>query len=180
MKKIIYSLFIGFTSLTVNANSIFAQKSTMPIMHGFKADLRQLDAMENPAGAYIPDSKDVNVKATKDFQTRFVNVSNAKWFSTNEGFEAFFVQAGFGNRVYYNKKGKWTLSVILCDESKLPHDLRAEIRSTYYDMSISQVEEFQNPDHSVYIVTLQDKSSIIVLKITQEGEMNVLQDLKKG
>jgi hypothetical protein len=130
-------------------------------------------------GVYIPDSKVVNLKAVKDFELRFTNASGTKWFFTNEGFEAFFVQSNSGNRAFYDKKGRWTCSVITYDENKLPRDIRTEIRSTYYDMTISHVQEIQNPDHAVYIVTLEDKSTIRVLKINQEGEMKILQELHK-
>lgn len=182
MKKIIYSLIIGITSVSATANSTYAQKASVPLTSDFKASIRQLDAMESPAatGAYIPDSKFVNVKALNDFQSRFTNASDAKWFFTNDGFEAFFVQSGSGNRAFYNKKGSWTCSIITYDENKLPQDVRAQIKSTYYDMTISHVQEIKNPDHSVYIVTLQDKSTIMVLKINQESEMTVLQELSKG
>ncbi|HEY1870261.1 MAG TPA: hypothetical protein VGG71_04340 [Chitinophagaceae bacterium] len=181
MKKFLYSLFLGLLSITATANCMYAQTASAPLASDFKANIRKLDVMEFPkAGLYIPEAKDVNVKATKDFESRFTNVSSAKWFFTNDGFEAFFVQSGSGNRAFYNKKGRWTCSVITYDENKLPRDLRAQIKSTYYDMTISQVQEIQNPDHSVYIVTLQDKFTIMVLKINQEGEMQILQELSKG
>jgi len=181
MKKILYSLVIGFSSVAVTVNCIYAQNASRFLTPDYKTTIRQVDAMEFPAtaGANIPDSKDVNLKAVKDFESRFTNASGVKWFFTNDGYEAFFLQAGSGNRALYDKKGRWVCSMITYDENKLPHDLRAQIRSTYYDMTISQVQEIQNPDHSVYIVTLQDKSTIRVIKINQEGEMKVLQELSK-
>jgi hypothetical protein len=182
MKKILYSLFIGLSLMTVIGNPLYAQNASVASSSDFKANIRQLDAMGIPAatGVYIPDSKVVNLKAVKDFQSRFTNASDEKWFFTNDGYEAFFVQSGSGNRAFYDKKGRWTCSVISYGESKLPQDIRTEIRSTYYDMTISHVQEIQNPDHSVYIVTLEDKSTIRVLKVNEEGEMKVLQELSKG
>ena len=182
MKKILYSLFIGLSSMTVIGNPLYAQNGSVALNSHFKATIRQLDAMGIPSatGVYIPDSKVVNLKAVKDFQSRFTNASDEKWFFTNDGFEAFFVQSGFGNRAYYDKKGRWTCSVITYGESKLPPDIRTQVRSTYYDMTISHIQEIKNADHSVYIVVLEDKSTIRVLKINDEGEMKVMQELSKG
>ena len=181
MKNILYSLIVGLSSVASSGNEIYAQNASRPLKTDFNKAIRQVDAMEFPAtaGAYIPDAKYVNLKAVIDFESRFINVSDTKWFFTIDGFEAFFVKAGTGNRAFYDKKGKWVCSVISYNENRLPCDLRNQIRSTYYDMTISLVQEIQNPDHSIYIVTLQDKSTRRVLKINQECERTVLQKLAK-
>ena len=72
------------------------------------------------------------------------------------------------------RREQWKYSLIFYNEFKLPTDLRAALKSTYLDMEIKQVEEVQTPDNVTYIVMLQDRSSIKVLKISQEGEVKII------
>ncbi len=90
-------------------------------------------------------------KAIKDFQTRFADANNAKWFSDENGFVSYFVKDGYGNRVFYDKKGHWQYSLIFYGEDKLPRDVRAAVKSTYFDLSITLVEEVQTTERQSYI-----------------------------
>ncbi|MEJ0083142.1 MAG: hypothetical protein WDM78_19840 [Puia sp.] len=56
----------------------------------------------------------------------------------------------------------------------------AAVKSTYFDMSITLVEEVQTIDSKVYIVHLEDKANIKILKVNDQGEYEILQDLSKG
>ena len=101
------------------------------------------------------------------------------WFSDQDGYEAYFTQEGCGNRAFYDKKGHWKYSLLFYNEFKLPTDLRVALKTSFLDMEIKQVEEVQKPDQVCYIVVLQDKTSIKVVKITSEGELQILQDLNR-
>ena len=185
MKKILLALFLGFTSAAALSNCLYAQNSVSPVAFNgssnFKQSIRYIAALESPAdmGTYIPDGKSINAKAIKDFKVRFADASEAKWFSDRNGFVSYFVKDGLGNRVFYDKKGHWQYSLIFYDESKLPRDLRAGVKSTYYDMSITLVEEVQTPAGHAYLIHLEDKSNIKILKVNDEGEMETMQDLIK-
>ena len=81
----------------------------------------------------------------------FADANNAMWFSDNNGFVSYFVKDGYGDRVFYDKKGHWQYSLIFYGEDKLPRDVRAAIKSTYFDMSITLVEEVQTPSIPKFI-----------------------------
>jgi hypothetical protein len=138
--------------------------------------------LESPArmGDYMTDAKNLNTRAVKDFHRRYADTENALWYSTATGFEAYFVQDGFGDRVFYDKKGNWLSSMITYGESKLPKTLRAIVKSRYFDLSITLVEEYRNADAMTYIILVQDNSEIKVLQINQDNEITVLHELKKG
>lgn len=138
-------------------------------------------ALENPAdlGTYIPDAKTINAKAVKDFQTRFTGETEAKWYSDKNGLVSYFVKDGYGDRVFYDKKGRWQYSLIYYDEYKLPRDIRSAVKSVYFDMSIKVVEEVQNNDGMAYIIYLEDKSSYKILNVTKDGEIQIMQELSK-
>jgi hypothetical protein len=186
MKKILLALSFGFASIVALSNCSYAQNSAQPVAFNdskaFKLSVRDMAALESfsTMGTYVPDEKKISTKAMKDFQTRFADANNAMWFSDNNGFVSYFVKDGYGDRVFYDKKGHWEYSLIFFGEDKLPRDVRAAIKSTYFDMSITLVEEVQTIDAKVYIVHLEDKSNIKILKVNEMGEYEILQDLTKG
>jgi hypothetical protein len=186
MKKILSALSIGFTSIIALSNCLYAQNSEKPVAYkdtkNFKLSIRSLAVLENPAlmGTYVPDTKNINARAIKDFQGRYKKVYNAMWFSDPKGgFTSYFIQDGYGDRVIYDKKGHWQYSLIIYDENKLPQDIKAAVKMTYFDLAITLVEEVQTTEGVEYIIYLEDKSNIKVIKVNNEGEMKVLQDLTK-
>ncbi len=185
MKKILLALSVGLTSVAAFGHCASAQNAARPVAFNdaknFTSSIRNMAALESPAymGTYIPDAKKINTRAVKDFESRFTGASNTKWFSDNNGFVSYFIKDGYGSRAFYDKKGRWQYSLIFFNESKLPRDIRAIVKSTYFDMSITLVEEVQIVGAKVYIVHLEDKSNIKILKVNEEGEMAVMQDLSK-
>jgi len=90
-----------------------------------------------------------------------------------------FIENGFGSRAFSEKKGYWLCFLILYQEDKLPGDIRAIIKSTFYDWFIKLVQEVQTTLGMAYVVTLKDKSNIRIIKVEAEGNMETLEELKK-
>ena len=186
MKKILFVLFIGFSFVAAFSSCVFAQNSNKGVESKFKKDLipsiRNLAILENPdlTGTYILKRNEINIWAVRDFMDRFDKVDNVIWFPTLKGgYEAYFVQDGYGDRVMYDKKGGWQLSLINYNEDKLPRDIRTAVKSVYFDFDIILIEEVHTIEGIEYIVYLEDKSNIRLVKLNKEGEMEVLQDLNK-
>lgn len=185
MKKIIFAILVGLPVLLVSGLSIYAQKDFAynSLINDKNLNENMLKMANNISpthlGRNVPDIKNISTRAFKDFQARFEHIDNAVWYSDKNGFEAYFVLDGLGNRVFYNKKGNWIYSIIWYDPYKLPLDLRASINTTYWDMTIRMVEEVQNSEGKEYVVMLESKSNIKVIKINPEGEVKILQDLSK-
>jgi hypothetical protein len=121
----------------------------------------------------------VGRKALKDFHGRFANVTNEKWFFADRGFVAYCTQDGFTNRAYYDKKGHWQYSLKCCDENKIPRDVRNMVRRTYFDFKITMVQVIEIPDNVVYLVHLEDATSLKIVRVTADGDMDVYEDLTK-
>jgi hypothetical protein len=138
--------------------------------------------MDNPAltDNNILSRNYINTRAIRDFLNRFDQVDNAMWFSTPEGgFEAYFLQDRYGDRIMYDKKGRWKFSLINYGEDKLPRDIRNAIKSIYFDMDITLVEEVQTIASTEYIVYPEDKSNIRIVRVNKDSDIEVLQDLNK-
>jgi hypothetical protein len=178
MKKILFALSIGFVSIAAFSNCVYAvnsEKNAGPSVHS-------TDASRGSAvvGNGALNTSYINIRAIRDFQTKYNKAENAMWFSgPNNGFISYFVQDGYGNRVVYDKHGRWQFSLITYGEDKLPRDIRATIKFTYVDMHIALAEEVQTAEGIQYVIYLEDKFRVRVVKVNPEHEMEVLQDLGK-
>jgi hypothetical protein len=185
MKKILFALTLGCSSLAALNSCAMAQNAVKPVAFNdakvFKTTINNMAILESPAfiGEYVADEKKINAKAIKDFETRFNSAGHAMWFTDKNGFVSYFIKDGYGDRAFYDKKGHWQYSLIFYGEDKLPRDVRTTVKSKYFDMAITLVEEVQTVNGTGYVIHLEDKSNIRIVKVNREGEMETMQDLTK-
>jgi hypothetical protein len=185
MKKIILALFLGVTHIAAFSNGANGSDIKGPgaFNHprAYKASIIAMTVLDNPAylGTFAADTKNINAKATKDFRTRFANTGNAMWFSDAEGFVSYFIKDGYEDRAFYDKKGRLIYSQIFYGENKLSRDIKVLVRSFYSEFAIYGVEEVQTTDDLVYIIHLEDKSRIRIVKVKKDGEIETVQELIK-
>ncbi len=185
MKKIVPALVFSFLFVSGFSYGVKAQIAAGRVSFvnekTQKSSTRSLTAFKNITSPshFVPEIADINSRALKDFQLRFDKVEDARWFSDKDGFVSFFMQNGYGNRAYYDKKGRWQFSLLLYGEDKLPHDIRASVKSAYFDLAVTTVEEVQGIYGMAYIVHLEDKSNLKVLRVNSYGEMDILLELVK-
>lgn len=185
MKKFLFALSIGFTSVAALSTRVYAQNSAFPVAFNdtkkFQSSIRNIAAMVSPANLTnnVPDEKNIHTRALKDFQDRFNNASNVRWFSDSKGFTSYFTKDGYFDRAVYSKSGRWQYSMIYYAEDKLPENVRAAVKSVYFDWTIIIVEEVRTNLGMVYIVNMEDKSNLKVLKVNSLGEMETMLALTK-
>jgi hypothetical protein len=84
MKKLLFALCTGFTSIAVLNNDVYSQNAERPDAFLntkiFKSTIRHLAAKESYTltGKFVSEGKNKNLRAQKDFQVRFRNVDNAQ------------------------------------------------------------------------------------------------------
>ena len=187
MKKILIALTLGCISFSALIG--FANAQSTGNVYAFTAtptfakSIQRIAAQENPS--YLDTSNarlgsTISVKAIKDFKTRFAAATNERWFNVAGGYMTYFKLNGFSSRVFYDKKGRWQSSLTCASEDKLPRDLRTIVKSTYFDFAITQVEDVETVENGVYLVYLEDKTSIKIIRITKDGVMDTMQDFIKG
>ena len=121
----------------------------------------------------------ISVRAIKDFRSRFTKVADEQWSQIDRGFCAYCTKDGIKTRVYYDLRGHWQASLKYCDESQLPHFIRDVVKRTYYDFAITFVNIIEVPDHKVYLVHLEDKKTLKIVRVNEEGEMDVMNEFEK-
>ena len=139
-----------------------------------------LDLSFTFSGTNALDAKSINVKAIKDFKGRFDRAQNEKWFAISGGYMSSFNMDGYVDRAFYDKKGHWLSSLTLYGEHGLPKEIRSLVRGSYLDFTITLVEEVQIPENTVYIVHLEDQKHLKIVRVTTDGDMDVMQEFDKN
>jgi len=187
MKKSILVLAVGCISAAMLPGHVLAQGSKNDISftgaQNNNAPVRVVPftyhALETADKASLEASM-INVKAIKDFKGRFANAKDEKWYTVKGGLMTYFSLDGFGNRAFYDKRGHWLSSLKFFGEDKLPAGVRSIVKSSYYDFSISLVELIEIPEHFVYVIHLENATNIKIVRVSEEGEMDVLQEFTKA
>jgi hypothetical protein len=123
---------------------------------------------------------EIHIKAVRDFVSRFHDVDNATWHKSGRHFIAVFTRDSTQTRAVYNSMGHLEYIMKYYEEPKLKRDIRAIVKSTYYDYKIFIIQEIEKPDEQpVYIVNLQGETDWKKVKV-YNGEMEVLESFKKG
>jgi hypothetical protein len=181
MKKILIALSLALTVNIMAGARAYPQNSRKNIESdnglNFMPSIYNLSILQNRnlAGVNLLARNEINIWAVRDFVIRFEDVENVLWFAIPKGgYEAYFVRDGYGERIIYDKSGGWQQSLLNYDEDKCPRDIRAAIKSLFFDFEIILIEEVDNREGVEYIFYLQDKSSIRIVKVNKE---NIVEEL---
>ena len=118
-------------------------------------------------------SADAHSKAIKDFKRTFKTASNERWSPVEDGYIATFNQDGIKTAVAYNKKGNWQHTIRYYGEKELNPDIKRMVMRENYDSKISQVEEIEMNDKTVFLVHLEGSSARKLVRIC-DGEIETL------
>lgn len=186
MKKILFALTVGLIFNIVVGGHAYSQNSKRNIESDSKINFMpsayHLSILQNRdlSGVNLLARNEINIWAVRDFVIRFDKVDNVLWFAIPKGgFEAYFVQDGYGDRIIYDKSGGWQQSLLNYDEDKCPRDIRAAVKSLFFDCEIILIEEVDNREGAEFIFYLQDKSTIRIVRVTKENLVEVLQEFDK-
>jgi hypothetical protein len=120
----------------------------------------------------------VNTRAMRNFVKTYATAVDADWQPMKEGgWQVRFVKDSIRYRVLYSEKGNWLFTLGAYGENKLPRDVRSLVRSTYYDYTISYIDEVSAPGQSiVYLVQIRDARGMKVLRVS-DGDMETVNEL---
>jgi len=167
MKKLIMATGLTVVALTGCA---YSQQSGHSLA---SANVKAL----KPQNQYL---NDINVRAMRDFVSRYGDVTDAIWHRSNENFIAVFYRDSIQHRVIYTNRGDLSYVMKYYEESRMPRPVRAQVKSTYYDYKIYVIQEIETPEHpTIYIVNLQGDTDWKKVRVCQ-GEMELMEEFKKG
>lgn len=166
MKRMSLVVVIILSAITANLHAQQVSKSL---------GLDNVKSLQNGSG-YL---NHLSTKAARDFATRFPEVEG-KWFAAKNGFVVRFVLDSIGCRAAYDSRGYWVYTIKVYEEAKMPKAVRHLVKSTYYDYTITQIEEIDRPnEQKVYLVHMCDADTWMNVQV-RDGEMIVVEEFKKG
>ncbi len=132
---------------------------------------------EKPGTAVGHETDEAKNKVIREISKNFPNATDLQFTTTEYGSYTRFIQDGIVNRVFFNNKGKQVFAVKYYDENKLPAEIRALVKSTYYDYVILTVEEIKIADKTVFMVDIDGNKSRKTIRIS-DGEMETVNDFQ--
>jgi hypothetical protein len=83
--------------------------------------------------------------------------------------------------VFYDNKGRWVYTIKWYGEKDLPRSVRTLVKRTWYDHTITQVDEvLQGNAPVVYIVHMEDATSWINVRICEQEITETTEYVKAG
>ena len=160
MKKISIALALALLLLT----SAGAYSQTF---NKFKADVSKFkEASSDKANA-----PDLNSKVMTSFNKLFSDARNIIWLSDKKNTQTvYFERKGKATRAAFTKNGELKYAITTYTEECLPAEILFQVKNTYFGKSIFGVTEVQVDDKTAYLITLEDKTSWLHIKVL-DGEM---------
>jgi hypothetical protein len=118
-------------------------------------------------------------KTVRNFWQLFGDSKNENWFHLENGSLAEFENKGIHYRAFFDRKGNWIYTVKQYTEKELPKDVRAEVRSTYYDYVIGHVMEVNQAQLVVYLIHIENEHERKTIRVAADGEMEVAEEFVK-
>jgi len=175
MNKLIVAFVTGTLCLT--GISALAQPAVK------KQDLNDVASLER---GRIPEPvntmaafRNIPIKAVRNFKNSYQQVDYETWYEVPDGYRARFTRDAVLHLVTFNKNGKWLNTIRQYDETILARDVRAMVRSAYYDYNIVLVEEIEQAWKPVtYIIHLEDKLTFKNIRVC-DREMEIIAEINK-
>ena len=118
-------------------------------------------------------------KTVRNFWQLFGDSKNENWFHLENGSLAEFEDKGIHYRAFFDRKGNWIYTVKQYTEKELPKEVRAEVRSEYYDYAIGHVTEVNQAQLVVYLVHIENEQEWKTIRVAADGEMEVAEAFVK-
>jgi len=125
-------------------------------------------------------NKNVNEKLLQTFKESFPNAEQVNWKELNETYVVNFVDDGIRNAIIYEKNGTFVSSTRYYQERTLPYYLLVNIKKRYPEKKILGVTEVATVTDISYYLKLEDKTVITTIKMDSEGNLVMVEKLKKA
>ena len=168
MKNVIVTTIIAVTLITGTAT---AQQASRPLA---------TEGMQSLQMNTLNISR-VHTRAMRDFLKRDKTASNVDWMIVETGYVAKYTDENNSNcRTVYNNRGEFVYTIRQYYENKMPRDIRAIVKSVYYDYTITLVEQIEETRRPlVYVVHLEDATTLKNVRVC-EREMDVMSEYIKS
>ena len=138
----------------------------------------QTDEKLSPVTVTSPDLKTIEHIKT-EFNRQFAGATDVRWYDLDKKFLARFFMNDQKHQSLFNKKGTLIYDISYGTEKNLPTDIRKQVKSTYFDYSITLVYKVEEDKRMIWVVNMEDNKTLITVRI-EDGEMEEVRKLQKS
>jgi hypothetical protein len=171
MKIKLLSALIGVL-LSCYAITSYEQNSSTPF------DIEKGILPGNEKGEGI---RHIHLDAVRDFMKRFPFATDVKWKKVENDYVATFIVESNNIMVRYRGNGNWVYTINRYDdEKKLPREVRALVKKSYYDYIITHIDEIHlvEQPNTIYLVLIEDDKTFKTIRVC-DNEMEEIHELVK-
>jgi len=164
MKNSIRVFFFGALMLTTAGNKILAQ------------DTAQYKVL--PPVTVTATTTKVPEKVWKSFGNYFTGAYDSRFYKINKDYLAKYMLNDQQNRALFTKRGNLVYHISYGYEKNLPEELRKQVKTSYYDYSITKAVKVTEADRLIWVVSLENDKRFLLVRL-EDGEMEEVQQLDK-
>ena len=132
----------------------------------------------SPVTVTSPDLKTIEHIKT-EFNKQFAGATDIKWYDLDKKFLVRFYMNDQKHQSLFSKKGMLIYDISFGTEKNLPTEVRKQVKSTYFDYSISLVYKVEEDKRTIWIVNMEDNKTLITVRV-EDGEMEEVRKLQKS
>ncbi len=134
------------------------------------------------ATAAFADSNRIvdNAIVKENFNRAFKGVANASWYETKDGYAVKFSMNSSDVIAYFDKSGKLQVTSRRINDAALPLDVMKSLFKEYPDQDIRNVVELTTDTDTLYVIMLESKTKWTSLRVSANGDIRVMESLKKA
>jgi hypothetical protein len=117
-------------------------------------------------------------KVSNSFDQLFKGAVGAEWVELNRNYSVNFVLDNQKSLAEFTKDGHLLYLIAYGKEEGMPADLRAMVKSTYFDYTINSTVKIKFEGRIFWIINLEDANQFIVLRV-EDNDMDVIKKIKK-
>ena len=131
------------------------------------------------ASSFAFTGKNVNEKLLQTFKESFPNAEQVSWKELPETYVVNFVDEGVRNAIIYEKDGTFVSSTRYYQERTLPYYLLINFKKRYPEKKILGITELATITDIFYYIKMEDKTVITTIKMDAEGNLVLVEKLRK-
>jgi hypothetical protein len=126
----------------------------------------------------VTSGTNVTQKVNSAFQKTFKDAQEAKWYKLNKNYLVEFLTKDQKNKALFRKNGYLIYHIAYGHENNLPEDIRKTVKSNYVDYDITSAINVKEDQRDIWVVSLEDKTKLVVVKV-EEGALEEVNNLQK-
>jgi hypothetical protein len=166
MKLLFISRFSGIVLLFVLLSSALVAQEKGP-------------AGTLPAVLITGSKVEVNEKVEKAFNAYFKDAQDLTWSKADNDFLARYMMGNQQQSALFNKRGNLVYHIVYGIENSLPEEIRRQVKSVYYDYSISRAYSIKDVEKTVWVLNLEDANNILEIRV-EEGQVEKAKQYRKA